>query len=83
MKGQHREEIKKIINDVEEAVPLKPGRISTVNLEDVDFKKYRYLTILVGYTELVARSQKVEKAADICLQIMQNFKIRVMERTET
>ena len=83
MKGQHREEIKKIINDVEEAVPLKPGRISTVNLEDVDFKKYRYLTILVGYTELVVRSQKVEKAADICLQIMQNFKIRVMDSTET
>ena len=66
------------MNDVEGAIPLKPGRISILGLDNVDFKKYRYFTILIGYTELIVRSQKVEKAADICLQIMQDFKTRIM-----
>ena len=37
LKGKHKEEIKKIMNEVGEAVLLQPGRSSSINLNKVDF----------------------------------------------
>jgi hypothetical protein len=59
LNGKYSEEIKKIVEKTDCAYTLKPGRITIVGLQDIDFDKIKFVTIIADNTQTIMKSGKV------------------------
>lgn len=59
---------------------LSPGRIGTAGLEDIDFGKYKFITILKGDGSVVLGKTKLVNSESLWIKVRPDLSVKMMPK---